>query len=72
MVVAVIPLERARQRHTLLISGPFPDGSHIAGQVTTIEQIINGVVTFRGVPGMPHESDAGVWDNAARVVPLYP
>lgn len=54
------------------VSGPFPD-EIVAGQATTIEQILNGVVvSFRGVPGTPFESDAGVWDNAARAIPLYP
>ena len=54
------------------ISGPFPN-EIVTGQATTIEQIINGVVVgFRGVPGTPHERDSGVWDNAARVIPLYP
>jgi len=54
------------------VSGPFPD-EIVSGQSTTIEQIINGVVVaFRGVPGTLHEADAGVWDNPARVIPLFP
>ena len=54
------------------VSGPFPN-EIVAGQATTIEQVINGVVVgFRGVPGTRHESDAGVWDNAARIIPLFP
>ncbi len=54
------------------VSGPFPD-ELIAGQATTIEQIINGVVVgFHGVDGNRHGIDVGVWDNAARVIPLFP
>jgi hypothetical protein len=54
------------------VSGPFPD-EIVPGTPTTVEQVINGVgVAFRGVPGTPHESDAGVWDNPARVIPLFP
>jgi hypothetical protein len=54
------------------VSGPFPD-ELIAGQLTTIEQIINGVViAFQGVDGNHHGIDVGVWDNAARIIPLCP
>jgi len=52
------------------VSGPFPD-EITPGQPTTIEQIINGVVVgFRGVEGSGR--DTGIWDNAARVIPLFP
>jgi hypothetical protein len=54
------------------VSGPFPD-EVIAGQATTIEQILNGVVVgFHGVDGKRHGIDVGVWDNAARIIPLFP
>ena len=54
------------------VSGPFPD-ELIAGQATSIEQIINGVVVaFQGVDGIRHGNDVGVWDNAARSIPLFP
>ena len=43
------------------------------GQATTIEQILNGVVVgFEGVAGNKHGFDLGVWDNAARIIPLFP
>ena len=54
------------------VSGPFPD-ELIAGQAATIEQLLNGVVVgFNGVDGDPHGVDVGVWDNPARVIPLFP
>ena len=54
------------------VSGPFPD-QLAAGQPTTIEQILNGVVVaFNGVEGTHRGLDSGIWDNAARIVPLYP
>lgn len=54
------------------VSGPFPD-ELIPGQPTTIEQILNGVVVaFRGVDGNNGGRDLGVWDNPARVIPLFP
>jgi hypothetical protein len=54
------------------VSGPFPDVL-IPGQATTIEQIINGVVVrFDGVDGNHRGIDVGVWDNAARIIPLFP
>ena len=54
------------------VSGPFP-AELVSGQPATIEQLLNGVVVaFRGVDGLHRESDLGVWDNAARVIPLYP
>jgi hypothetical protein len=53
------------------VSGPFPD-EMTAGQPTTIEQILNGVVIgFQGVEGGLGGGDFGVWDNPARVVPLF-
>ena len=53
------------------VSGPFPD-EVTPGQPTTIEQILNGVVIgFQGVEGGVGGSDFGVWDNPARVVPLF-
>ena len=53
------------------VSGPFPDV--IAGQAATIEQILNGVVVgFHGVDGTSHGIDAGVWENPARLIPLFP
>ena len=43
------------------------------GAATTIEQILNGVVVgFEGVSGNKHGFDLGVWDNAARIIPLFP
>jgi hypothetical protein len=43
------------------------------GQATTIEQILNGVVVgFVGVAGNKNGFDLGVWDNAARIIPLFP
>jgi hypothetical protein len=54
------------------VSGPFPD-QITAGQPTTIEQILNGVmVQFQRVDGSHGGRDLGVWENAARVIPLYP
>lgn len=63
------------------VSGPFPD-ELVAGQATTIEQIINGVVVgFHGVDGHQFGFDAGVWfptlPNTTgpgpdpRAIPLY-
>ena len=54
------------------VSGPFPDALSptIPG---SIEQIINGVVVgFHGVEGNEPRVDLGIWENPARVVPLYP
>jgi hypothetical protein len=52
------------------VSGPFPDELS-PGQATSIEQLLNGVVVgFRGVQGTGRE--LGVWDNAARAIPLFP
>ena len=70
-----IPPGQAAVRGTgtrFCVSGPFPD--EIApGQATTIEQILNGVVVgFVGVAGNKHGFDLGVWDNAARIIPLFP
>ena len=54
------------------VSGPFPDELR-PGLPTTIEQLINGVVVaFDGVEGTHRGFDAGIWDNAARIIPLYP
>jgi hypothetical protein len=54
------------------VSGPFPD-QLVVGQATSIEQILNGVVVgFHGVDGNRHGIDVGVWDNAARIIPLFP
>jgi hypothetical protein len=53
------------------VSGPFPDV--IAGQAATIEMILNGVVVgFLGVDGTRPGIDAGVWENPARLIPLFP
>jgi hypothetical protein len=53
------------------VSGPFPD-EVTPGQPTTTEQILNGVVVgFQGVEGGFGGYDFGVWDNPARVVPLF-
>ena len=54
------------------VAGPFPT-ELTAGQPTTIEQLLNGVVVqFEGLDG-PHRrgGDLGVWENPARVIPLY-
>jgi hypothetical protein len=54
------------------VSGPFP-AEIVAGQPTQVEQVINGVVVgFQGVADVPWGRDYGIWDNAARVIPLYP
>ena len=54
------------------VSGPFPDELS-PGQPTTIEQLLNGVVVqFQRIDGNHDGRDLGVWDNAARVIPLYP
>jgi hypothetical protein len=54
------------------VSGPFPQ-ELVTGQPATIEQFINGVVIgFHGVDGAHRGQEFGVWDNAARVIPLYP
>ena len=48
------------------VSGPFPEAM-------TIEQIINGVVVRIQQPqGQGLATDIGIWDNALRIVPLYP
>ncbi len=53
------------------VSGPFPDTLPVGE--TTIELLINGVVVaFHGVEGTRQGTDVGVWENAARVIPLYP
>ena len=53
------------------VSGPFPP-ELVSGQPTTIEQILNGVVVgFHGVEGTHQGTDVGIWDNAARFIPLY-
>ena len=48
------------------LSGPFPEG-------LTIEQIINGVLVRLEQP-QPQglATEIGIWDNPARIVPLYP
>ena len=54
------------------VSGPFPL-ELVSGQPATIEQFINGVVIgFHGVEGILGGHDLGIWDNPARVIPLYP
>ena len=48
------------------VSGTFPEAM-------TIEQIINGVVVRIQQPqGQGLATDIGIWDNALRIVPLYP
>jgi hypothetical protein len=63
------------------VSGPFPDllpnlttADPLDTIPTTIEALINGVVVaFDGVVGAPRDgSDVGVWDNPARIIPMYP
>jgi hypothetical protein len=61
------------------VSGPFPDERAAAADGSSelltmrIEDVINGVVVgFEGVEGAPAGIDAGVWDNTARIIPLYP
>ena len=63
------------------VSGPFPDllpnlttADPFDTIPTTIEALINGVVVaFDGVVGAPRDgSDVGVWDNPARIIPMYP
>jgi hypothetical protein len=52
------------------VGGPFPD-EITPGQPATIEQILDGVVVaFQNVQGN-NINDFGVWENPARVVPLY-
>jgi hypothetical protein len=54
------------------VSGPFP-AEIASGQAATVEQVINGVVVdFVGVAGNRGQSDIGVWDNPARIIPLFP
>jgi hypothetical protein len=54
------------------VSGPFPQ-QLVSGQDATIEQFIAGVVIgFEGVDGVRGGHDFGIWDNAMRVIPLYP
>lgn len=54
------------------VSGPFPQGPP-GGPATLVEQVLNGVVVrFDGVDGVHRGHDLGVWDNAARVIPLFP
>ncbi|MEZ5294266.1 MAG: hypothetical protein R2745_24525 [Vicinamibacterales bacterium] len=53
------------------VSGPFPET--VAGTPDTIEQVLNGVVVrFDGVDDVHRGRDLGVWDNPARLIPLYP
>jgi len=53
------------------VSGPFPP-ELVTGEPTTIEQLLNGVVIgFHGVAAMHQGIDLGIWDNAARKIPLY-
>jgi hypothetical protein len=67
----VLPTD-AHSTARFCVSGPFPD-EITPGQPSTIEQVINGVVvTFVGVAGNRNEIDLGVWDNPARVIPLFP
>lgn len=47
------------------LSGPFPDG-------LSIEQLINGVAVGFQTQANGAIVDVGLWDNAQRVVPLYP
>ena len=59
------------------VSGPFPDSlpSTTDPEVlipTTIEQLINGVIVrFHRIQRYGPSIDVGVWDNAARTIPLY-
>jgi hypothetical protein len=54
------------------VSGPFPD-QLTPGVPTTIEQILNGVVVqFQRLDTNHGGRDLGVWDNPARIIPLYP
>jgi hypothetical protein len=54
------------------VSGPFP-AEVVPGRAATIEEFINGVVVgFYGVDAQPHGIDLGIWENPARVIPLYP
>ena len=62
------------------VSGPFPDRRPNLETAdpedsieTTIERLINGVVVaFHGVDGNRRGMDIGLWDNAARAIPLFP
>jgi hypothetical protein len=49
----------------LCLSGPFPDG-------VNIEQLINGVVVGFQTQANGPIVDIGLWDNAQRLVPLFP
>jgi len=61
-----LPPDQARPGARFCVSGPFPAG-------LTIEQILNGVVVrFHGVEAGGPSIDFGVWDNAARTIPLFP
>jgi hypothetical protein len=56
------------------LSGPFPDKPGTTPPAPyTIEELINGVVVrFHRVEGHGPSLDVGIWDNAARTIPLYP
>jgi hypothetical protein len=60
------------------VSGPLPDvlpDPAVPGQTvpTTIESLLNGVVvSFHRVEPHGPSFDVGLWDNAQRLVPLYP
>jgi hypothetical protein len=49
----------------LCLSGPFPEGA-------TIEQLLNGVVVGFQTQADGPIVDIGTWDNAQRVIPLFP
>jgi hypothetical protein len=54
------------------VSGPFPAELR-PGVATQVEHVIDGVVVgFQGVADVLWGRDYGIWDNAARVIPLYP
>ena len=61
-----LPPNQSRPGARFCVSGPFPSG-------LSIEQILNGVVVrFHGVDDGGPSIDFGVWENAARKVPLFP
>jgi len=71
--------DRLRRNGTrFCISGPFPDTLPRLGVPrefvnTTIESLLNGVVVgFHRVEHGGPSTDAGVWENPLRAVPLYP
>jgi hypothetical protein len=47
------------------VSGPFPDG-------VNIETLLNGVVVGFQTQANGPIVDIGIWDNAQRIVPLFP